>query len=122
MQESIYINNYDRDSVMKIIRENNKGYRAVKTNGSCRYLTDDDNKCLVGCFIPSKLYEDGMEDKNSTVLLNNYGHLHDFMPLKTDKLRNLQIFHDDSFAYNTPESFYSMIEQKLIELEGLDAG
>lgn len=49
-----YINGYTYKKVMEKIKKYNNGRRAVKpgTKDECQYITDDYNRCAIGCFIP----------------------------------------------------------------------
>lgn len=71
-----------------------------ETSGVCAYRGPGGISCAVGCFIPDRLYEPGMENKIVGELIN-YAHndglleLGDFLDYNHNILDELQTFHDN---------------------------
>lgn len=119
----MYINNWNRESVMKQIRLKNKGYRCndIKTD-FCKYDDGDDNHCLVGCFIPSSEYCASMESKPADDVIYDFD-LEGFMPMESSQMKLLQKAHDhrgqDDYILEgvNAEEYYKNIENCLIQME-----
>jgi hypothetical protein len=110
---NMYINGYNKEKVMQQIRAKNKGYQSYDGN-TCLYRSEDNNACLVGCFIPDEKYKKEMEGIDARILINEHN-IKKHMPLPTRYMGRLQVFHDielDDFHGN---DFYNMIEQWLDE-------
>jgi len=86
------INGYTKQSMIERIQKGNTGRQAYQ-EGTCRYLTESGNKCVIGCFIP-----DGHEGQNFVgsvdKLIAKYPDLADSMPLFFYFLGHLQLIHD----------------------------
>jgi len=111
----MYINGWTREKLMKQIRLKNKGYRSYD-NGECRYRDDDNNQCLVGCFIPDVKYSTDMESRSATCIIREFD-LYKEMPLSIERMDSLQFFHDAVVEDLDGESFYEAVEEKLIDME-----
>ena len=113
----MYKNNFNRQKVMDTIRKYNQGYQSTD-DGNCKYRTNEEeyNCCLVGCFIPDNRYDESMEDHDANHVITTFN-LENDMPLKTDLMEELQIFHDEELNGFCGNEFYSAIEQKLIDME-----
>ena len=110
----MYINGWTRESVMKQIKARNLGYPAYNEEGDqCRYRANDNNQCLVGCFIPDNLYEENFEGEPAKAI---YDKMPEVMPLTRLMLQELQTFHDSYISHET-EDFFKAIEDELIKLE-----
>ena len=91
------INGWTKEKMIETIYAGNKGKCAVIRNHFeqivCSYLTEDGNKCAVGCFIP-----DGHIAQTRTTtagaLLADYPDLVHFMPLEIAGLIVMQKTHD----------------------------
>lgn len=116
----MYKNGWTRETVMQRIRERNKGYPAMaKTHGTsfkvCAYRGDNDNQCLMGCFIEDEDYDYGMEDSAIDEVVEEFGIK---LPMNIKACERLQTFHDTYDTSNGKgEEFYKAVENKLIELE-----
>lgn len=109
------------------------------SSGLCRYLTDDGNKCAVGCLIPKALYDDAIE--NSTInpgwLKNNPALAILFKNVDLRFLRSAQILHDDvakdarafvraldvlalAYGLNVPDSRFAQDELLTGEVKKID--
>ena len=121
----MYLNGYNREKVMEVIRQQNHGRRAGDEY-ACMYKNDDGNKCIVGCFIPEDKYDSRMENKSANDIVlgckidgefkpDPFGIELD-MPMQTKYLTKLQIWHDDQ-EYLEGEDFYKAIESQLIDFE-----
>lgn len=66
------------------------------SSGLCRYLTDDGNKCAVGCLIPEALYDEKLENSiiNVDWLKNNPVIAGLFTNVDLQFLRAAQTLHD----------------------------
>lgn len=113
----MYKNNFNRQKVMEIIKQNNQGYQAIESDNCCyRTSGEETNMCLVGCFIPDDLYSENMETYNADLVINQFK-LGSYMPLNNSGMEELQGFHDDELNDLCGKEFYSAIEQKLIDME-----
>lgn len=112
----MYKNGYNRKTVMKTIRRYNHGYQSIDDHGVCCYRANDDNRCIVGCFISDDLYSEDMENKAIKQIWNEVGSR---MPLDKDVMKYLQEFHDEKLGDVEGEEFFNAIEQELIKLEGV---
>lgn len=109
------INGFTKDSMKAAIKAGNKGEVAAENNPlrRCSYLTQDGNKCAVGCFIP-----DGHAGQSSTQgvyeLLDTHQDLRAFMPLSDKGLASMQIVHDHHPHYgDVREVLYSWIDKNV---------
>lgn len=115
----MYKNGWTRETVMQRVRERNKGYPAMARINShhktCAYRGDNDNQCLMGCFIEDKDYDYEMEDKNICAVVEDFGIK---FPMNIKACEILQTFHDNyDISNGKGEEFYKAVENKLIELE-----
>jgi hypothetical protein len=113
--EFMYINGYNRKKVMEVIKKNNLGRKSVDEWDNCLYSSPDNNKCLVGCFIPDELYNEEMENKSVDNLLKFYPELREHMPMDTFSLTKLQTYHDYHISYET--DFFGAILKELKNIE-----
>jgi hypothetical protein len=102
---------------MKQIKKNNQGYQEY-SGGSCFYRTHEEkpNMCLVGCFIPDNKYDERMEDRDATDIIQRF-FLQDDMPMNIKLMDKLQEFHDAELDKVSGRDFFDAIEQKLIDME-----
>jgi len=86
------INGYTKESMINKIYEGNNGERAHDGTACC-YLTQNGNKCAVGCFIPDG--HRGQSFRGDVLkLLRGCPDLEEFMPLNQYGLLSLQGVHD----------------------------
>lgn len=52
MEKFKLINGWTKERVLEQVKKYNKGLPATVRNQACAYLTEDGNRCAVGCFIP----------------------------------------------------------------------
>lgn len=113
----MYLNGYNRQKTMEVIKKFNDGSVARSENGDCSYRTEDGNCCIVGCFIPDSEYSTKMENKAASSVIEDY-HLQHLMPLNKVYMTDLQLFHDNDIEEGlSPNEFYAAIEDKLIQWE-----
>jgi len=115
----MYKNGWTRETVMQRIRERNKGYPAMahtsSQHKSCAYRGNNDNQCLMGCFIEDEDYSYRMEDNTIDEVVGDFGIK---LPMNIKACGILQDFHDTYATSNGKgEKFYKAVESKLIELE-----
>lgn len=113
----MYINGYNRQKVMDVIKKNSQGYQAY-ASGECMYRTHEDepNSCLVGCFIPDDKYDENMEGRDAVDVRQRF-FLDEFMPMGDGALIQLQNFHDEELDILSGQEFFDAIEEKLVDLE-----
>ena len=114
----MYINGWNKEKVMAQIRLKNNGSRAFE-NEQCKYRTDNNNACLVGCFIPDEKYKLSMDTNGSNsaqIVIKNYN-LGRFMPLDNKQMSFLQSLHDDELEDYNGEEFYKTIENYLSQFD-----
>lgn len=94
------LNGWTKDKMRQAILRNNNGTRAVGPDGACKYITEDGNRCAVGCFIPDELLEKARQHQGTITELyqdldtTEAGILEKAMPLKWSGLELLQVQHD----------------------------
>ena len=74
------------------IAKGNKGRKAMN-NEQCQYLTEDGNKCAVGCFIPDGHRAQASLDSALRVV-DSFADLEGLMPLESIGLYAMQRAHD----------------------------
>jgi hypothetical protein len=86
-------------------------------SGFCRYLTEDGNKCAVGCLFPEGFYKKHFEGINLEDLIENFPD--DFMSagfdLHLQLLGNLQYFHDNAAVWLRGEETFNEHAKQLAE-------
>jgi len=88
------INGYTKESMIDKIMKGNIGKKALDEKGQCKYLTEDGNKCAVGCFIPDGHKSQAPNNYTVGKLLSVFEDLKKYMPLETEALGVLQRIHD----------------------------
>jgi hypothetical protein len=68
--------------------------KSVNELGKCMYRSDDGLKCAIGCLIPKKYYEEGMEDRDIEFIFTNYPDALGKYYRHLDLLEELQHVHD----------------------------
>lgn len=87
---------WTKEKMKRYIRRGNDGTRAFSPQQSmCVYLTDDGNKCAVGCFIPKANFEQGMNVAGDVFDLLDTFNVTKFMPLTRKGMKSLQVVHDN---------------------------
>lgn len=122
------INGFTKKSMIETIKKNNNGTRsispfknAVSGVQTCAYRGENNNKCAVGCFIPDNIWEDIVKKPHVFVgdintapvqtLLAIHNVLHEYMPLNTEALRDMQNAHDSTLlGLNPVENLTRWIE------------
>ena len=115
----IYNKGWGRRRVMRQIKKNTLGKQSVRENDNslCMYRTDDGNCCLVGAFIPDSLYDEEMEDKSATAIIEQFN-LDGYMPMNASAMEILQNFHDiDLTEVKDKKEFFRLIDNQLKNMQ-----
>src|SRR5476651_1935246 len=88
------INGWTKAKILKVMRNRRYNAAAVNEEGTCKFLTNNGNRCAVGLFIPKG--HEGLRACGGVVdLLSKFEDLVEVMPLKLTALQKLQMSHDD---------------------------
>lgn len=102
------INGFTKESMKTAIWAGNNGKRAMNER-QCLYLSEDNNKCAIGCFIPN-----GHEAQGSLLGVFNLGvkyeDLDKFMPLNTKGLSVMQTVHDGCYTGDVRDAICAWID------------
>lgn len=95
------INGYTKAKMIEMIKKYNNGTKATNKEGDCQYLTENGNRCAVGCFLLEEIarkyttysvyYVSAKSPKVRTLL-----------PLRMNGLSGLQKTHD---SYDETSNF-----------------
>jgi len=82
----------------------------------CLYRGKDGLKCAIGCLIPNKLYDKGMEDNSVDELLTKWPKLNKLFEINSkrwvlDFLEELQLIHDQSHPNSWRNKLAELAEQ-----------
>lgn len=94
------INGWTKEKVMAQIKKYNDGTRSVNKMAPdnetyCSYQNAEDNRCFVGCFIPSD-HKALTSGKDIIALMDEFPSLEDLMPFEIGELSLFQTVHDKS--------------------------
>lgn len=114
------INGWTKERMKQQIRERNNGKPAF--NGfACVYLTDDNNCCAAGCFIPNG-HEGQQRQGLIGGLLRDHPDLKDLMPLDADGMMAMQVAHDEQIVETDTGSWAPKdIDMRVILCDWIDA-
>lgn len=104
------------ESIMETVRAKNNGTKSqIYCSGFrtklCAYRGENNNACLIGCFIPDNEYNDNLEMVIDQ-LLKMHPKLNQYMPFEfTDDLYKFQKFHDKY----TGDNLHADLEKFLVE-------
>ena len=112
MKKYTPINGWTKEKIKQQLLLKNNGTRSAD-GPTCLYITEDNNRCAVGCFIPDSLiecfrgvelaahdlYDEGEVDKHTGMQTSEWLTLMDSLPLKKRALKELQSVHDSSGKY-----------------------
>lgn len=108
------INGWTKETVTAQVKKYNNGSRSRdEKRERCCYLTDDGNRCFVGCFLPDG-HEGLYSEKASEVLLRIYPELELKMPFAIQDLGIFQVVHDRCYRSNTHEALQYFLD-KMVE-------
>ena len=95
----MYINGYNFDKVVAVLRKEFKG-KAIDPVDGCVYLSGEGKKCAVGCFISPQKYQEKFEGRSLTDIWRCVA---DDMPMNLHYMNKLQDFHDHNIDENDPD-------------------
>lgn len=107
------INGWTKESMKAAIAKGNKGKRAYDEEYGCLYLTEDGNKCAIGCFIPDG-HKAQRDSVTASLLTLKFPDLDRTMPIEGEGLSRLQLIHDSAPSLSDPRSaLYAWIDKNV---------
>lgn len=89
------INDWTKKKMIEQIKLKNNGIKAINSRGLCAYRSEDNNCCVVGCFIPDKEYEEISELLDGMTSREVIKVFEDMFPLTRSGMMELQGIHDN---------------------------